>query len=51
MKAIEIQTASGNCYQTEWTDMKITAQNMNNTANMCMINTAIDEDDEDDTFY
>ena len=33
--------------------MKITAQNMNNTANMCMINTAIDDDgddDDDDTF-
>ena len=29
--------------------MKITAQNMNNTANMCMINAAIDDDD-DDTF-
>ena len=53
MKSIEIQTASGNRYQTEWTDMKITAQNMNNTANMCMINTAIDDDgddDDDDTF-
>ena len=33
--------------------MKITAQNMNNTANMCMINPAIDDDgddDDDDTF-
>ena len=28
--------------------MKITAQNMNNTANMYMINTAIDDDDDDD---
>ena len=27
--------------------MKITAQNMNNTANMCMINPAIDDDDDD----
>ena len=48
MKSIKIQTASGNRYQTEWTDMKITAQNMNNTANMCMINTAIDDNDDDD---